>query len=224
VDVACRNAKGQTAAASIVSGIWGDFQGPMPGVKSWDGVPMSYWAGGIAVANDTPRLVADRNGQCGSWASLLRDTFLTHGLLGVQKYTIISAYDNLVPPTQYNPLNLSTLLIKDWSFVGAGSAPSFLYPFTHLPSEYSDSTGGKPGQNNQNPPGKFRNHFVVFFDNNYYDPSYGTGPFSTQTDWENASLDGFEIETLAVSGGNTVIAPVAKKNGTAQETSFIPFP
>lgn len=76
-----------------------------------------------------------------------------------------------------------------------------------------------PGQGNPNPPGGFFNHFIVKYDGKYYDPSYGGGPFDTQNDWENASLDGFFIDTGLVVGGKRV--QYAKKNDpTVVETVF----
>ena len=43
----------------------------------------------------------------------------------------------------------------------------------------------------------------------YYDPSYGTGPFGSQNDWENASLDGFSVTVEIIA---QVFLEVAKPN------------
>ncbi|MCK0130828.1 hypothetical protein MWU59_04845 [Flavobacteriaceae bacterium F08102] len=49
---------------------------------------------------------------------------------------------------------------------------------------------GVKGQNNSSPPTDYPNHVIVQIGDAYYDPSYGTGPFNTQHEWEKASLAG----------------------------------
>jgi hypothetical protein len=66
---------------------------------------------------------------------------------------------------------------------------------------------GVMAQGNYNPRYYFQNHVIVSYKNKsgetiYYDPSYGTGPFKSQMDWEAASLDGYGgtvICTLSVN-------------------------
>jgi len=40
----------------------------------------------------------------------------------------------------------------------------------------------------------FDNHIFIEYNNQYYDPSYGTGPFNTKADWLNTSLVGHRAE------------------------------
>ena len=61
---------------------------------------------------------------------------------------------------------------------------SYIYPFNMWP------VPGVSGQNNPDPPTDFPNHMIVRIGNKYYDPSYGTGPFDSQLDWEKASIVG----------------------------------
>lgn len=49
------------------------------------------------------------------------------------------------------------------------------------------------GQSNTRPPTDYPNHVIVEVGERYYDPSYGTGPFDTQLDWERASLAGVGV-------------------------------
>lgn len=49
---------------------------------------------------------------------------------------------------------------------------------------------GVEGQNNDSPPPDYPNHVIVQVGDAYYDPSYGTGPFETQHEWEKASIVG----------------------------------
>ena len=82
------------------------------------------------------------------------------------------------------------MLVKNWSFGAGGSAPIGCTPFTHLSTESADLLGA-PAQGNMDPPGGFFNHFIVRYSSEWYDPSYGNGPFSTDDAWENASMDGY---------------------------------
>ena len=222
VDVACRNAKGKTTESDIVAGIWNDFAGPIPGVNTWDGVPMSYWAGGVATATTTADLAKDRNGQCGSWANLLMDTFLVHGIGGSQKIYLTPQYSNDANTEDPgNDQGLGEFLIKNWSFTDPGTAPTLFDPFTHRNNEISPQDGAG-GQNNENPPESFRNHYIVSYDGKYFDPSYGNGPFTTKEAWEDASIDGFRKLFINPVFGATDTIRAAKRNTTGLETRFIP--
>ena len=70
--------------------------------------------------------------------------------------------------------------------------------------EYSSYTGnhpalidetGVPGQNISNPASTFADHALVRISfpegEKYYDPSYGTGPFSSIEEWENYAVAGY---------------------------------
>ena len=50
---------------------------------------------------------------------------------------------------------------------------------------------GVPGQGNQDPRAYFKIHAIVKYNGKYYDPSYGTGPFSNAQEWKETSIDGF---------------------------------
>lgn len=69
-------------------------------------------------------------------------------------------------------------------------------------------------QGNANPPGIFRNHFIVRYSGVYYDPSYGSGGFPSSTAHEEASIDGICIVLSSYQ--------VAKKKGTSVELSYNP--
>jgi hypothetical protein len=86
VDVACRNAIGQTVESNIVAGIWSDFTTDRSVLKADGTGPMKYW-GPVAVAHignspldTTAELVKESDGQCGAWAAFLKDVFGTHGI------------------------------------------------------------------------------------------------------------------------------------------------
>lgn len=63
----------------------------------------------------------------------------------------------------------------------------YIYPFNMWPEP------GVFSQNNETPPPDFPNHVIVKVGDKYYDPSYGTGPFTSQLEWEKASISGVGI-------------------------------
>ncbi len=111
------------------------------------------------------------------------------------------------------------MLVKNWEFQAVGGSPG-TSPYTYIlnlddptVSEVKDREG-IPGQGNPNPPGGFANHFIIRLGGKYYDPSYGAGPYATESEWENAALDG--LVRVYPTGLR------AKKNDPAvQETFFL---
>src|SRR4029078_6206000 len=56
-----------------------------------------------------------------------------------------------------------------------GLFPGTLYPY--LAGFDARDQQGVQGQSNPDPPGILKNHFVVSYNGQIYDPSYGSGPF-----------------------------------------------
>jgi hypothetical protein len=56
----------------------------------------------------------------------------------------------------------------------------------------TDGTG-VAGQGNSDPLAVFHDHALVEYGSKFYDPSYGTGPFSTILAWEVASVNGVGV-------------------------------
>ena len=38
------------------------------------------------------------------------------------------------------------------------------------------------------------------YDGKFYDPSYGTGPFDSLTEWEDGSVEGFGVQFIPSNG------------------------
>ncbi|NJL26869.1 MAG: hypothetical protein HC897_02795 [Thermoanaerobaculia bacterium] len=208
LDVGTRNANGQTTDEGAVAAIWADFAGPIPGVRRKlldghnraDGTEMRYWVeegspiypevfafcqtfqAMINPTPDDPRL--NGIGTCNAWARVFHETIRAQGITD----------SKIVFVTANQPG--ATFLVKNWDFTLSGSAPVVCTPFSHLRSETSDLLG-IAGEGTLNPPAEFPSHFIVLFNDKYYDPSYGAGPFGGSTGlearlaWENASIDGF---------------------------------
>jgi len=188
VHLGSKDADGKARESDVISAVWSDFTDR--DVRRIDGTQLRYWHGGSATAVNTRQLLAHANGQCGSWAHLFIDTLRGQGITGPRKILVFSSDEPLDPATglPVTPWNTS-MLVKRWTFAGAGSSPATA-PYTYTIADLTDEEG-VPGQGNANPPSAFGNHFLVVLDGKYYDPSYGTGPFSSENEWENASLDGF---------------------------------
>ena len=203
--VACDKSSGASSEATTVSGIWSDFTDRK--VINIEGEQLAYWENDTARAATTDTLLMDANGQCGSWAEFLIDCFKVHKI-DSDKYEIQSIY---FPP-------YGKMLVKKWTFDAKGNAPDYLKPFTHLEKEVQDDSTGVPAQGNDNPLSIFVNHYVVKYNKQFYDPSYGGSLYNTEEEWEDASLDGFEFLTKDINTNKDLT--VRKKNTQKKEVIF----
>ena len=73
-------------------------------------------------------------------------------------------------------------------FKNAPKGHTYIYPFNMW------AEPGVVSQNNETPPTDYPNHVIVKIGEKYYDPSYGTGPFDSQLEWEKASIAGVGIQ------------------------------
>jgi hypothetical protein len=172
-----------------------------------DGTQLKYWDGGSASATNTAGLLSDGNGQCGAWAEFFIDMLKVQGISS-NKIEVLEASD---------PRDRA-FLVKNYTFTGTGVSPGTA-PYVYVLGIDVIDASGVAGQGNSDPISAFYNHFIVSYSGQYYDPSYGSGPFGSQSEWENASLDGFTKSGFY--GG--VLRTLAKKNNTSLiETIFTP--
>lgn len=181
LDFSCREARGATTAAEVVERAIRALQPGRTLVRKRDGTSLRYWQPANTHASDTFMLLAsnDGNGQCGAWAHLFLDVLLIHGVQGAKKLLVQPQF----PLLGQSPLNPG-FMVKTWRFEQPNAHGHY-----QVGSQCFDQPG-IPGQGNEDPPSRFRNHFMVKALNQYYDPSYGAGPFADQAAWENAALDG----------------------------------
>jgi len=237
VDIACRNAVGATSASSAFGLIYSDFMDrdvrrkSLDGLNHTDAIQLRYWVNAgdpllstvsancqtlTAMLNSDPTIGALNGvGTCLAWANLLLSCERVHG---TSTGSVIE-----VESIERNDGNISLdgglstrglLLVKNWSFAAVGTGPAECSPFLFLNSEVSDGAGAAGQGATTNPPGAFFNHFIVFRDGQYYDPSYGTAITSNQNAWESISLDGYR---KACATGPTI---VNKKETMSTETVF----
>jgi hypothetical protein len=222
IHLSCTDAAGKDNENDAVPAIWNEFtdrvvtRKPKNGFNNPDGVQMLYWNPPSTVSQTLEGMLAQPagNGSCVAWAGLLHEALGAQGIASSQVHQVTATYRD-DPSMGGGP---SVMLVKNWSFIGPGSAPPACTLFTYLPSEITDLLGA-PAQANADPPGGFFNHFIVRYSGNWYDPSYGTGPFVSDGNWENAALDGYK-KLCAASMGE-----VAKPNSaTLVEVIFVPVP
>lgn len=118
------------------------------------------------------------------------------------------------------------MLIKKWTFQDPGTY-SCLAPFVNWTNRFGPPecapAPGVVAQGIDNPHSQFKNHFVVVVDQwleegrVMLDPSYGT-KFSTESDWEENSVDGFGGECWQLGRGR--ITGTRKNNPALRETNF----
>jgi hypothetical protein len=160
VHLGCANAVGQTTSNGTADAIYNEFADRVVRRVS-DNKQMTYWYNDQMGAVDTAGILqrSDANGNCQAWSGLFRDCLRVQG---------INADRIRALPTSGND---DSILVKDWQFndppSGSGSHP-------YVIGTDAVDLAGIPGQGNPDPPGGFNGHWITLFDNQYYDPSYGT--------------------------------------------------
>ncbi|MBF0547352.1 MAG: hypothetical protein HQM08_23120 [Candidatus Riflebacteria bacterium] len=204
VHVSCKNANSFSDPNEIVEKIWGGFKNRRV-FRVNTTQPLTYWntTADHSGAN-TNELLKTGDGECGAWADFFIDCLKMQGIKNASKVEVIAS--STIP-------NRVLLLVKKWKFVPPGTSSS-TFPFEYIENKELFKEYGIPGQGIDNPYySAFLNHYIVQFEREYFDPSYGTGPFPSQLEWENSSLDGFAIRTSEALLGK-------KKDLSATETVF----
>lgn len=201
IHTACNRSVGATDDDAAVNGLWGNFSGrtcsrkPIDGYNNPDGQPLTYWGPAMAPQPDcwtTAGLLKLGDGRCGAWADFMHRVIDTHGIsIDTQgnitvKDVDVEAQPIGLQPTVYPPsipngtsVNIDPVFfVKKWDLSNLN---------TYNPIELN----GDGGQNNPDPRPWFENHAILQYKTKLYDPSYGTGPFASEIEWEDASLDGY---------------------------------
>ena len=82
-----------------------------------------------------------------------------------------------------------------------------------LLNEAADMAGSAGQGNSPNPPSTFGNHWIVKMNNNYYDPSYGLGPFTDLKKYEDDACEG----SMDVIGMNYFLSDRPADNNTPSD-------
>lgn len=195
-DIGTRAAAGTSTTADAVDQIWSEFTDLH--VEDVDGNVLGYYRGVLCASQvtiyDAQGLVTYHNGQCGAWADLFQKCLDTQGITGSTFVTV-------------QPINTSWtgILVNNYLFAGSGTSGCSNFPYKlNSPCGGASWPGGPectdaagvPGQDNPNPASFFSRHFIVLYGGKYYDPAYGTGPFTgtaiqANLAWEQGAMAGY---------------------------------
>jgi len=174
----CRAANGESDETNVVRYIWRDVADL--DVRRIDGQQLTYWKDNKMGARQTIGLLSKTNGNCEAWASFLRDSLLSHGIIAHK----IMAF----------PIADGGILVRNWRFKEESHG---FPPYPYIVGMDAFDEWGIAGQGNPNPPGYFNGHWITEWRSTYYDPSYGTKPVSgVKKDklYEDAALDGYSFD------------------------------
>lgn len=160
---------------------------------------MTYWYNDQMGGRETDEILqrSDANGNCESWSALFRDFLRVQGITADRIMAMpVSASDG-------------SILVKDWQF---SDPPSGTGTYAYVIGTDAIDLSGVPGQGNSNPPGGFNGHWITLFDNQYYDPSYGSAKV-TGADKDKAYEDG------SLAGYGNLFWTAARKNETSTNTT-----
>ncbi|MDR0993077.1 MAG: hypothetical protein LBN38_00705 [Verrucomicrobiota bacterium] len=199
----CENAQGETTESGTVDAIYDEFTDRVVRRVS-DNKQMTYWHNDQMGAIEASELLerTDANGNCQSWSGLLRDCSSVQGINADRiRVMPISIFDGSV-------------LVKNWQFIdppsGSGSHP-YIIGTDAMPQQ------GIPGQGNANPPPAFNGHWIVRYDDSYYDPSYDVAKITGSDKdkaYEDSAFAGYGASFGSGARGNDV------STNTTSEVSY----
>lgn len=213
-DIGCQNADGQTVEKPAVAAIWSDFLPDTDGIPRLFRVlppgatgppsPMTYYADSAnpyGTCNTIEELLTTGDGRCGAFQELMYFVLQVQGIASTRKEVhaptgvtggVAAAKADHIAVYGTDPDIIYTGSIRDVFFVRRWTlSTATRWSVTDL--------SGVPGQGNDDPIGIFEDHALVEYDGEIYDPSYGTGPFASILEWEDASIDGFGVQFITPS-------------------------
>ncbi len=198
LDISCPAAHKQNDEDVVVEKIYEAFKkglGTGNGlIRRRDNKKLQYWAKGYETQNK-PLLEKKPEGRCGNWASCLLDTFKTHGITDGKDIIMVRSKSDFSNP---DSSTRTGFLVKHWSFSGSGSLP---IPFTHKVLSECKPEDGIKAQGIDNSQPFFYDHVTVKRKDEFFDPSYGVGPFKNLMEYEKAAFAGlgygFTVKNLS---------------------------
>ena len=206
-DIGCRNAVGETEESSAVDKIWSDFQPDSDGVPRLARVRPLFDAGPVEILtyyddsedpystpNGVVNLLAIGNGRCGAYQSFMINVLATQGITATRRS--VFAPNGAAGGRDAAIADYIDTYGEDPSLDYSIRDIFFIRNWTLSTTERWNATDndGVPGQGNDDPIAIFADHQLVEYDSKIYDPSYGTGPFDSIVDWEDASVEGFGVQ------------------------------
>jgi hypothetical protein len=191
LDMSCRNARWQDTEEDFADSSFNAFQGhngDNNGIpRKGDGKLLSYYLTGYKTSggNDAQTTAGilgspQATGRCGGWSVMLLHMWKMHGInTAVQRWYIRDGAPAFHDDTK-------RFLVKNCDFTAVSDNVG---RYSHK-GKAAIKLVGVPGQGKTNPQFDFGDHVVVKFNNKLYDPSYGLGPYDTDTEYLAAALDG----------------------------------
>jgi len=197
LEVSCKEAHGETMKHKVVAAIFEAFRrstGAGNGIKRMrDGKELRYWARGYQTDNK-PLLQGKPEGRCGNWSNFLLAMYKVHGI--TDGVTVIMHRTK----QDYNLTKIG-FLVKNWDFSSPGTLS---VPFTHKIMTECKMKQGIKAQGMDNTQPFFFDHVIVKYKDEFYDPSYGVGPFSNMMEYEKGAIAG--LGGIGLKGGITDFA------------------
>ena len=193
-EIGCKNADGAGTVPQTLDGCYAAFEARalITGAnaemqRSSDGQALIYWFNWLFVppAQHLPGMLASINGSgsCLAFSELMQDILYSQGIgAGV----IHQVLPNLVLAPA-----ATGFAVNNWLFNPLTAlVPFAAWNYTNNPAGGANTAHWQvgPGQNQQNPPPIFGNHFIIDDGGTYYDPSYGTAVQATFEDWSRTSI------------------------------------
>ena len=144
---------------------------------------------------DAATLIATGNGQCLAWAEFLYEALKAQGIktiknLPIEKVNIKKKLGN------------DSFAVKEWSTSASSTSQWIVNPLCRdagmdganakapAAGEACDAPGVSGQGASPNPPADFENHYIVYMNFHFYDPSYGLGPIFGEKAYEDAAFAG----------------------------------
>ncbi len=217
VDVGCTNGLGAIDNRTAFEKIWSGFKARV--VHRYDGALLTYYNPALkeyGICSDAIQIISQNAlpspdpkkprysiGNCIAWAEFLHACLLAQGIAEGQVVTISAISDNDAPRDGFLVKNWTTNGDGPYQFAQVGNTAVLVYATN--PTVVDER--GIEGQSNPDPPANFKNHYIYeypYVDDNamifkYWDPSYGSGPFIDDRDYEdgpNSPIEGLRMSTL----------------------------
>lgn len=198
LDISCRVAHGKKDAEKVVERIIESFKksiGKGNGLKrKRDDNELKYWARGYETGNKN-LLQGLPEGRCGNWSQFLLDMYRVHHITDGESIIMVrSQLDFHSRDTGF--------LVKEWDFSTPGTLS---VPFTHKVLVECRMKHGIKAQGMDNSQPYFFDHVITKYKDQFFDPSYGVGPFKNLMDYEKKAFAGLGKELkISDSTGNPI--------------------
>lgn len=165
-------------------------------------IPLRYYANASTNGLMGSQLLYTGDGQCLAWAELFLLALQTQGISATQKsysssnpgesYLINNWFfeKNVNHKIDYNGTNYSHYNYSPYDEFKRKNDGTYTWGSENVEVNELD---GIPGQGNKNPVSDFSHHYIVEYNGNVYDPSYGK-EYPSKESWNNNSVAGYFIK------------------------------